>query len=75
MKNPLKLQQKLVKLLAGTPALNILPPLEGGWSREEFDEVLWIVATFVNQGNDVIEENNPLRDWLDEARFYMADGR
>jgi len=72
VKNPLKLQQKLEKLLAGTPALNIMPPREGGWSREEFAEVMWIVSAFVNQNTEVIE-CDPLKDWLDEARFAFAD--
>jgi len=49
-----------------------MPPREGGWSREEFAEVMWIVSTFVDQNTEVIE-CDPLKDWLDEARFAFAD--
>lgn len=72
MKNPAKLQEKLLKLLKGTPALKIFPPSRGLWTDLDFWEVSWIVQDFVNANPDVIE-CDPLKDWLEEYRFYQAD--
>ena len=72
MKSPAKLQEKLLKILKGTPALNIFPPSRGNWTDHDFWEVAWIVQDFVNANPEVIE-CDPLRDWLDEYRFAKAD--
>lgn len=72
MKSPLKLQEKLRSLLKGTPALRILPPASGTWNDWDLEEVAWIVQDFVNQNPDVIE-CDPLKDWLEEYKFYQAD--
>lgn len=74
MKNPLKLQEKLLKLLKGTPALHIFPPPQEGWNEIQLWEVAWIIQDFVNSNPDVIE-CDPLKDWLEEYRFYEADTR
>ena len=74
MKSPAKLQQKLLTLLKGTPALNIFPPSLGPWSERDFLEVAWIVRDFVNQNPEVIE-CDPLKEWLEEYEFYRADIR
>lgn len=72
MKDPSKLQDKLVELLRHTPALNILPSYAHSWSELEFREVAWVVEDFVNQNQEVIE-CDPLKDWLEEYKFYKAD--
>jgi hypothetical protein len=74
VKNPAKLQEKLVKLLKQTPALNILPNYNHPWNDIEMREVAWMVQDFVNI-NDSVIEYDPLKDWLEEYKFYMADNR
>ena len=44
------------------------------WDQRDLAEVAWIVESFVNQSKEVIE-SDPLKDWLDEYRFYITDGR
>jgi len=68
----MKLQEKLVQLLKGTPALNILPPYQSPWTDLELKEVAWVVQDFVNQSSDVTN-SDPLKDWLEEYRFFLAD--
>ena len=73
MKSPQKLQEKLVRLLSQTPALKVLPSYEQPWNDIELKEVAWVVQDFVNQNHSVIESDDPLREWLDEYKFYVAD--
>ena len=75
MKSPQKLQEKLVRLLNQTPALKVLPSHDRPWDDREFREVAWIVQDFVNQNHSVIESDDPLREWLDEYRFFRADSK
>jgi hypothetical protein len=42
------------------------------WNDLELKEVAWSVQDFVNQ-NDSVIECDPLKDWLEEYRFYRAD--
>ena len=72
MKNPQKLQEKLVQLLKGTPALRVFPNHEHPWDDLELKEVAWIVQDFVNQNNSVVE-CDPLKDWIEEYKFFVAD--
>ena len=72
MKNRFNLQRKLEAILAGTPALRVLPNVSHPWSDLEMAEVAWIVQDFVNQNPEVIEDDNRLRDWLDEYKFYRS---
>ena len=72
MKSPMKLQEKLVQLLRGTPALNVLPSHQLPWNDLELKEVAWVVQDFVNQSSDVTN-SDPLKDWLEEYRFFLAD--
>jgi hypothetical protein len=74
VKSPLKLQEKLLNILEGTPALSILPPSSGWWQNAEFEEVAWIVEDFVNANLEVVE-NDPLKDWLEEYKFAIADSK
>jgi len=32
-----------------------------------------VVSDYVNNSKSVIESDDPLREWLDEVRFYFAD--
>jgi hypothetical protein len=34
--------------------------------------VAWIVQNYVNNTREVIEDDNRLRDWLDEYKFYRS---
>ncbi len=74
MKDPSKLQAKLLQLLKGTPALHVMPSPELPWNDLDFKEVAWIVQDFVN-GNESVIEYDPLKDWLEEYKFYRADNR
>ena len=73
MKSIQKLQEKLVQILKGTSALRVLPNHEHPWDDLELKEVAWVVQDFVNLNNSVIESDDPLREWLDEYRFFEAD--
>ncbi len=74
MKNPQKLQEKLLQLLKGTPALHVMPNPNLPWNDLDFKEVAWVVQDFVNL-NDSVIECDPLKDWLEEYKFYQADLR
>jgi hypothetical protein len=74
VKSPAKLQQKLLQLLRGTPALHVMPNPELPWNDLDFKEVAFIVQDFVNQNPEVIE-SDPLKDWLEEYKFFRADSR
>ncbi len=71
MKNPLKLQQKLKKLLSKSK-LHIGFDFDKPWDDLVFKEVAWVVQDHVNRNSEVIEDDNGLRDWLDECKFYCA---
>ena len=73
MKSPVKLQEKLLALLKGStrhPKVN--PPAGGHWSSDELAAVAWVVQDHVDRNEDVIE-CDPLKDWLEEYRFFAAD--
>jgi len=72
VKSPAKLQEKLLQLLKGTPALHVMPNPELPWNDLDFKEVAWIVQDFVNNNESVIE-CDPLKDWLEEYKFFVAD--
>ena len=73
MKSAIKLQEKLLALLSkntGYPKVN--PPANGHWSSEDLAAVAWVVQDHVNRNEDVIE-CDPLKDWMEEYRFFAAD--
>ena len=72
MKSPTKLQQKLLQVLQGTPALYVMPDTATPWNDLELDEVASIVQDFVNNNPEVIE-CDPLKDWIEEYTFFKAD--
>ncbi len=72
MKSPQKLQEKLLALLKGSakyPKIN--PPANGCWSVDELAAVAWVVQDFVNLNDEVIE-CDPIKDWLEEYKFFAA---
>lgn len=73
MKDPQKLQRKLLSLLKSNPKLHVLPNPELPWDDLMLREVGAVVSDYVNQSKSVIETDDPLREWLDEVRFYFAD--
>ena len=73
MKSPQKLQSKLLPLLKSNPKLHVLPHPELPWDDLLLREVSYVVADYVNNSKSVIESDDPLREWLDEVRFYFAD--
>ena len=71
MKNPLKLQQKLKPLLSKSK-LHIGFDFDKPWDDLILKEVAWVVQDHVDRSSEVVEDNNDLRDWLDEYRFFWA---
>jgi hypothetical protein len=49
-----------------------MPNPNAPWNDLELKEVAWIVQDFVNANLDVVE-SDPLKDWIEEYRFYCAD--
>ena len=71
MKNPQKLQEKLVALLRNS-RLHIQFPYNRPWTDLELREVAWMVEDHVNHNPDVIN-TDPLKDWVEEYKFFRAD--
>ena len=72
MKDPLKLQQKLVSLLKRSQlkiGFNLSRPL----NDLELREIAWVVEDFVVRNADS-HECESLADWLDSYRFYVKGG-
>ena len=74
MKSFRKMQEKLLVLLKNAPALKLFPNPNAPWSDLELKEAAWVVQDFVNQSREVVE-CDPLKDWLEEYKFFMADNR
>ena len=68
MKDPQKLQKKLVELLRNS-RLHIQFPFDRPWTDLELRDIAGVVEDYVNRDPEVIN-SNPLYDWLDEWRFY-----
>lgn len=73
MKNPRKLQEKLVQVLKGVPKLHVFPNLDRPWNDLELKEVAWIVQDHIVQNDSVIESDDPLREWLEEYKFFESE--
>ena len=71
MKSPHKLQQKLVPLLRNTH-LHIQFPYDRPWTDLELKDIASVVQDYVNRDPEVIN-SSPLKDWIDEYRFYRVD--
>ena len=71
MKDPKKLQDKLVALLRGS-RLHLQYPADRLWNEIELRDVAGIVEDYVNRDPEVIN-SDPLKDWVEEYKFYKAD--
>ena len=72
MKDPKKLQEKLVSLLKKSQlkiGFNLSRPL----NDLELREIAWVVEDFVARNTDS-HECESLADWLDSYRFYVKGG-
>ena len=70
MKDPQKLQKKLVELLRNS-RLHIQFPFDRPWTDLELRDIAGVVEDYVNRDPEVIN-SNPLYDWLDECRFLLC---
>jgi hypothetical protein len=73
VKNPIKLQEKLVALLRNSK-LHIQFPYNRPWTNLELREIAWVVEDYVNRDPDVIN-CDPMKDWIEEYKFFRADNR
>ncbi len=71
MKDPRKLQQKLVPLLRNTH-LHIQFPYDRPWTDLELRDIAGVVEDYVNRDPEVIN-SSPLKDWIDEYRFMRTE--
>lgn len=76
MKSPKKLQEKLQLLCKKDGGLTVmLAHFPLNWDDQDLDAMAWMVQDYVNRNDDVIEDVNAVKDWLDEYRFFKADGK
>ncbi len=71
MKSSSKLQEKLAQILRNS-RLHIQFPYNRPWNDLELKEVAWIVEDHVNRDPEVIN-TDPLKDWVEEYKFFCAD--
>jgi hypothetical protein len=71
VKDPKKLQEKLVALLRNSK-LHIQFPYDRPWTDLELKDIASVVQDYVNRDPEVIN-SSPLKDWIDEYRFYRVD--
>jgi hypothetical protein len=71
VKDPKKLQEKLVPLLRNSH-LHIQFPYDRPWTDLELRDIAGIVEDYVNRDSGVIN-SSPLKDWVDEYRFYLTE--
>jgi len=72
MKSLPKLQQKLLVLLRSHPNLHVMPHPEHPWTELHLREICGVISDYL-RGSDNVLDYDPLKDWLEEARFYLAD--
>jgi hypothetical protein len=70
VKSPLKLQEKL-RIALRNSKLNIQYPFDRAWSDLELREIAWVVEDHVNRNSEVIE-CDPLKEWVEEYKFFKA---
>ena len=71
MKNPQNLQNKLISLLRNC-RLKIQYPVDRPWSDLELRDIAGVVEDYVNRDLEVIN-SDPLKDWVEEYKFFRAD--
>lgn len=67
------LQEKLRDILRGRTDLRF--PFPYPWDDHTFDEMAGVIEAFLLSKNDVINDSEPLVDWLDSYRFHKASQR
>jgi len=73
VKSVSRLQEKLQRLFKQDVTLSIIGThYPEHWNDMELDEIAWMVQNYVNRNDDVIE-GDPLKDWLEEYKFFRAD--
>lgn len=71
MKNLESLKLKLAVLVEQQPMRSIFPPQP--WDSADLDESVRIVEDFVrNNALGVVNDEDPLSDWLDSWHLYQA---
>jgi hypothetical protein len=40
-------------------------------TEREMKDAAWVVQAYLESKDSVIDENDPLRNWLDEYRFFL----
>ena len=73
MKNPLKLQERIVALLRGS-SLHIQFPDDRPWTDLELGAVAWVVEDFVTLNADS-HECELLSEWIDSYKFYAKSAK
>lgn len=71
MKSAAKLQSKLRSLLSNSK-LHVFFDFDKPWDDLVLHEVAWVVEDHVNHNPEFIE-CDPLKDWIEEYKFYIAD--
>ena len=71
MKNLESLKLKLASLVEQQPMRSVFPPQP--WDAADLDECVRIVGDFVrNNALGVVNDEDPLSDWLDSWHLYHA---
>jgi hypothetical protein len=71
VKDPKKLQEKLVALLRNSK-LHIQFPCDRPWTDLELKDIASVVQDYVNRDPEVVN-SDPLKDWVEEYKFFLAD--
>lgn len=64
------LRRKLKELLASSPLESCLPSYP--WEGDSWDEVVALVANFVNSNQEVLDEDDPFVEWFEKYQFVKT---
>lgn len=70
MKDPQKLQAKLLNLIKNYPNLHVGSSCP--WDPLTFQEVAWVVQDYVNNSGEVVNDD-PLQEWVEEYNFFRSE--
>ncbi len=45
------------------------------WDDKTFSDILFTVQERVHRNSSVVEEDDPLKDWLDKFRFFLSQNK
>jgi hypothetical protein len=68
-----QLKSQLKQLLEDSPMSICLP--EYPWADEDWREVVGIVASFVNNNQEVLDEYDPYIEWFERYQFVKTQYR